>query len=168
MGMPTLASSARDDWATPPALFEALDAEFGFALDAAASEKTAKCAEWYGDDSGTFRDALAPGACWDHCDGPTFLNPPYGHAVGAFMEKAREESTKGATVVCLVNAKTDTKWWHDTVMQADEVRLIVGRVSFIDPDTGKPRHPSPYPSVVVIFRPHWSGPPRFVSWRCPR
>jgi site-specific DNA-methyltransferase (adenine-specific) len=165
--MDVLGSSARDDWATPQALFDALDAEFAFDLDAAATERTAKGPNWFGPGSDEAEDALCGSAPWVHYN-TVWLNPPYGRAVAAFVEKAREESTKGATVVCLVNAKTDTRWWHDSVMQADEVRLIQGRVSFIDPDTGEPRHPSPYPSAVVIFRPHWSGPPRFVSWRCPR
>jgi site-specific DNA-methyltransferase (adenine-specific) len=29
------------------------------------------------------------------------------------MKKAYDESQLGALVVCLVPARTDTKWWHD-------------------------------------------------------
>lgn len=47
------------------------------------------------------------------------------------MEKAAVESERGATVVCLVPARTDTKWWHEQVMaRASEVRLVRRRLKF--------------------------------------
>jgi len=55
-------------------------------------------------------------------------------------------------------------------MQADEVRLLRGRVTFLDPDTMEPRRnnkgakqSSTAPSVVVIWRARGHGPPRFVG-----
>lgn len=42
-----LFSSAKTDWCTPQALFDALDAEFGFTLDAAATERSAKCERFF-------------------------------------------------------------------------------------------------------------------------
>lgn len=38
-----LLSSKKMDWCTPQGFFDALNAEFSFALDAAATDKTAKC-----------------------------------------------------------------------------------------------------------------------------
>ena len=52
-------------------------------------------------DNGLFQD-WAPNRCW--------MNPPYGREIGRWMKKAYEESLKGATVVCLVPARTDTAW----------------------------------------------------------
>ena len=40
-------SSAKDDWETPQALFDELDREFHFTLDAAASPTNAKCVKYY-------------------------------------------------------------------------------------------------------------------------
>lgn len=49
-------------------------------------------------------------------------------------------------VVCLLPARTDTRWWRDYVMKASELRFISGRVKFGDSDTG-----APFPSVIAIF-----------------
>jgi len=55
------------------------------------------------------------------------MNPPSGRGIGAWMQKA---SDAGATVVCLVPARTDTTWWHEQVMAwAQGVRLVRGRLS---------------------------------------
>ena len=42
-----LVSSKNMNWCTPQDFFEKLDAEFHFALDAAATEQTAKCAKFF-------------------------------------------------------------------------------------------------------------------------
>lgn len=42
-------SSAKNDWETPQDLFDELDREFHFTLDAAASPSNAKCAKYYTD-----------------------------------------------------------------------------------------------------------------------
>ena len=73
------------------------------------------------------------------------------------MKKAYEESLKGATVVCLIPARTDTKYWHDYCMKAAEIRFIKGRLKF-----GDQKGSAPFPSVVVIFkqvrRQDWENP----------
>ena len=74
-----------------------------------------------------------------------FLNPPYSK-IGAFMKKAYEESLKGAIVVCLIPCRSDTRYWHNYVMMAHEIRLIMGRLKF-----GDGKGPAPFPSCVVIF-----------------
>lgn len=76
------------------------------------------------------------------------MNPPYGKEIAKWMKKAYEESLKGATVVCLTFARTDTKWWHDYAMKAAEIRFIKGRVRFEGADSS-----APFPSVVIVFRP---------------
>ena len=39
--------------------------------------------------------------------GNVFMNPPYGRQIINWVKKAKEESDKGATVVCLVPARTE-------------------------------------------------------------
>ena len=40
------------------------------------------------------------------------MNPPCGRTIGVWMSKAYSASKdNNATVVCLVPARTDTKWW---------------------------------------------------------
>ena len=76
------------------------------------------------------------------------MNPPYGRKIGIWVKKAKEAATQEkATVVCLLPARTDTAWWHDYVMKANEIRLIRGRLKF-----GDGKGSAPFPSAVVVFR----------------
>ncbi|MEH7246485.1 DNA N-6-adenine-methyltransferase [Neobacillus niacini] len=72
--------------------------------------------------------------------------------------KAFEESSKGATVVCLIPARTDTKYWHDYVMKADEIRFVKGRLKF-----GGSKNSAPFPSAVVVFRKHDGDVPKISA-----
>lgn len=77
------------------------------------------------------------------------MNPPYGRGkIGRWMRKAVEAwgHGHGATVVCLVPARTDTAWWHDYVMLG-EVQFLRGRLKF-----GKSTQFAPFPSAVVVYR----------------
>ena len=71
-------------------------------------------------------------------DGVCWMNPPYGRTIGYWLKKAYESSLDGATVVCLVPARTDTTWWHDNVTRADDVRFLRGRVHFGGAANGAP------------------------------
>lgn len=139
---PGIFSSNVDAWATPQALFDTLDAEFDFTLDPCASHSTAKCARYFTiEDDGLAQD-------WD---GTVFMNPPYGRSIGDWVRKARQESERGATVVCLIPARTDTAYWHDEVMQhATEVRFIRGRLHF-GGEHERTAHNAPFPSAIVVF-----------------
>ena len=79
-------------------------------------------------------------------------NPPYGKELPKWMHKAHYSAMNdGCTVICLVPARTDTQWWHDYALKADEIRFIKGRLKFGHPNsTG---NCAPFPSAIVIFRP---------------
>jgi site-specific DNA-methyltransferase (adenine-specific) len=149
-----LFASKRQDWGTPQALFDALDAEFGFDLDAAASPENAKCERYLSE------DALS--VDWHALGNRIWLNPPYGREIGKWIEKAYLESVAGACVVCLTFARTDTQWWHRWALRAAEVRLIEGRITFAGASQG-----APAPSCVLIFDERRRSP-RFVSTVLPR
>lgn len=74
------------------------------------------------------------------------MNPPYGRAISDWIRKAFEEAQKGATVVALIPSRTDTRYWHDYVMKAKEIRFVRGRLKF-----GDGKNSAPFPSVVVVF-----------------
>lgn len=131
-------SSATDEWATPLEFFRQMDAEFGFTLDVCATPDNAKCRRFY------TREVDGLSQPWD---GVVWMNPPYGAAIGQWMERAYHASLAGATVVCLVPARTDTAWWHDYAAKG-EVRFIRGRLKFGGSDNS-----APFPSAVVIYRP---------------
>ena len=142
-----LFSRASDEWSTPQAFFDALDAEFGFELDVAASPGNEKCGDFLTKADAWTDIDWAPRVCW--------MNPPYSRCY-QFIKKAAQEARQGATVVCLVPSRTDTRWWHSEVWDAEkhqprpgvEIRFIKGRLKF-----GNSENSAPFPSVVVIFRP---------------
>ena len=150
----SLFSSATEMWATPQQLFDRLNAEFHFDLDVCAVAENAKCERFFSPkQDGLIQD-------WH---GNCYMNPPYGRKIGLWMEKAYSESEKGATVVCLVPARTDTAWWWECARYADEIRLIRGRLKFGDAKCG-----APFPSAIVIFQKHGTDrDARIMFWDAP-
>ena len=110
----------QDKWETPPEVFEQLNEEFNFTLDAAAETETALCDYYFTEDD----DALYQ----DWNNQVVFCNPPYSK-LKEFAHKANEEAKKGATVVMLVPARTDTRAFHES-LAGGEVRFIKGRLKF--------------------------------------
>ena len=131
-----LFSSTRLDWATPTALYQALDAEFRFAVDACADNGNAKCANFLRADEGLAVD-------WPS---PAFVNPPFGREIPKWIAKAHEQAQRGVTVVALVPSRTDTRWFHDFILNQAEIRFIRGRLHF---DDGGGR--ATFPSAIVIW-----------------
>ena len=137
-----LFSSKTDQHATPQHVFDGLNLEFNFVLDAAADDTNYKCSYYFTKRSnGLVQD-------WHKFGGAVWLNPPYGREIGKWVKKAYEESQKGVTVVCLLPSRTDTRWFQEYVIPYGQVRFIKGRLKF-----GNARHSAPFPSAVVIFRP---------------
>lgn len=89
-----LLSSKKMDWCTPQDFFDRLNEEFGFVLDAAATDKTAKCPLYYTPET----DGLSQS--WDR-GGAVFCNPPYGREIGKWVKKAYEEARGGTLLYCL-------------------------------------------------------------------
>lgn len=130
-------SSKTDVWETPQELFNKYDQEFRFTLDVCALPENAKCAHYYTPQEDGLRHPWT-GTCW--------CNPPYGRQISRWIEKAYKSALGGATVVCLVPARTDTAWWHDYAMKG-EIRFLRGRVKF-----GGSRWNAPFPSALIVFR----------------
>lgn len=142
-------SKNKDDWCTPQKLYDDLNQEFCFGLDAAASKSNSKCGGSYCD---IICDGLKVDWYYHSRHQPIFINPPYSKNV-SFIKKAYEESVKGATVVCIVPSRTDTVWWHEYVMHSSEIRFLRGRLYFDDAIW-----PAPFPSCIVVFKYGKSNP----------
>lgn len=135
-------SSKTDLWATPQNLFEELNCEFGFELDVCATPENAKCERFIARE----QDALSE-QMWPLWKGILWMNPPYGREIGRWVQRAYAAAHEhGATVVCLLPARTDTRWWHDFCAKG-QVRFLRGRLKF-----GDGKNPAPFPSVIVVFR----------------
>lgn len=133
-GNKALFSRASVEWGTPPDLFADLNKEFGFDFD-----------------------PCPPGQLWDGTwldwrGKRVFCNPPYSRKVGEWLAKGRE----AALAVFLLPARTDTKWFHEYALNANEIRFFRGRLSFTKDHRWEPdQHkgcPAPFPSMLVIFQ----------------
>lgn len=133
-------SSKSNEWATPQNLFDELDDEFNFTLDPCATDENAKCSKYF-----TIED---DGLSKDWSNDVVFMNPPYGREIKKWIKKAYEESLNGATVVCLIPARTDTTYWHDFIFdKADDIRFLRGRLKF-----GNSKNSAPFPSAIVVYQ----------------
>ncbi len=144
-----LFSSASEEWVTPQNLFDRLDNVYQFQLDACATANNAKCALFFDKKQNSLaQDWASYGRVW--------MNPPYGRTIGNWMQKAYLESKKGCLVVCLVPARTDTRWWHDWVECKAHVTFVRGRLKFNRTDQPVDEtqlYPAPFASVIVSYEP---------------
>ena len=133
-------SSKTNEWSTPQDFFNELDKEFNFTLDPCSTRENAKCTKYF-----TVED---DGLKQDWSNDVVFMNPPYGREIKYWVQKAYEESLKGATVVCLIPSRTDTQYWHDYIFgKADDIRFLKGRLKF-----GGSKNPAPFPSAVIVYK----------------
>jgi phage N-6-adenine-methyltransferase len=147
-----LFSSATAEWATPRAFFAKLDRRFHFTLDPCATPDNATCPTFFTkDDDGLTQD-------WG--THRVFCNPPYGREIGKWVRKCFEASQRGALVVLLVPARTDTKWFHDWVRRKARVEFIPRRLRF-----GNAKKNAPFPSLLAIYSPNR---PAMTCARCGR
>ncbi len=141
MTSPVLYSSKSDDWPTSPAFFAKMVRRYGpFDIDVCASPENAKCPRYFTPEIDGLKQQWV-GRCW--------MNPPYGRLIPPWIRKAAESAMMGATVVCLLPARVDTRWWKDWVEPyATQIEFIRGRLRF-----GDGKYPAPFPSAVVVFTP---------------
>jgi phage N-6-adenine-methyltransferase len=131
-------TSVTDLWATPQNFFDAQNSLYGpFDIDVCASADNAKCNVYFDQTVDGLKQTWT-GKCW--------MNPPYGREISKWMKKAYESAGAGTVVVCLVPARTDTRWWHDYAIKG-EVVFIKGRLKF-----GGAKNSAPFPSALIIFR----------------
>ena len=146
-----------DSWQTPQWLFAALNAEFDFALDVAASENHHLCNQYF-----TQQDSALDKSWLLSIKGlvprlTAFCNPPYSRgSKEKFLAKAADEMRNGITSVFLVPALPSEGWFPWST--ASEVRFITnGRVNFINPVTKTEIKGCPAGSCIVIFNPYHHG-----------
>lgn len=141
MNTAVMFSSKTDQWATPQAFFDELNAEFKFTLDPCADEFNHKCGKYFTkEDDGLSKD-------WG--GEVVFCNPPYGREIPLWVKKCFDEVYSGNCLcaVMLIPARTDTQYFHRYIYHKAEVRFIKGRLKF-----GDSQNSAPFPSMVVVFR----------------
>jgi site-specific DNA-methyltransferase (adenine-specific) len=137
-------SSDDQTWTTPQKFYDQLNEEFNFTLDPCCSKESAKCDHYFTEED--------DGLIQDWSDHVVFMNPPYGREIPQWIEKAHNEYLKGATVVCLIPSRTDTRYWHNWIFplyyeNKIEIRFLKGRLKF-----GNAKTSAPFPSVVIVYK----------------
>lgn len=133
----------KDDWATPPDLFQTACDYFGVApvLDVCATPQTSKC-KWFYSHSGLDRE-------WDPYD--IFCNPPYSEAKKWIRKCYLEHVKNNTNILMLIFAKTDTLAWHNYIFGKAEIWFLQGRIHFYQ--NGIPsKNPAPFGSAFVCYR----------------
>ncbi len=138
-------SSNHHGWETPKALLAQLYRVFGvFDLDPCAPSRHGRSAPvkatayFTTEDNGLHLPWF----------GNVFCNPPYGRALRCWVAKAHGEVTQGhaQTVVMLLPARTDTKFWHEHIGGHAAVFFLKGRLKFGGTDQS-----APFPSAIVVW-----------------
>jgi len=138
----------RNDWETPPWLFEVLHQEFNFTVDAAAQPHNAKLPRYWTPETDGLRQSWGGER--------VFCNPPYlgGRKVHWVQKAADEVCGKNCECAVLVlPADTECFWFHDLVMtNAHELRFVRRRIHFLIGGRRVQNGRPVFNSVVVVFR----------------
>lgn len=135
--------SIKQDWNTPKNLFNKINQEFNFTCDLSASADNTLCEKYFTREDNALSKKWE-GICW--------CNPPYGdkdYKMVDFIKKAYNDTQNdpNLTVVMLIPARTNTKWFHDYCLKSNEVKFICGRPKF-----GDSKHGLPQPLIIVVFK----------------
>jgi len=134
-----------DEWETPQWLFDALDHEFAFTIDGAATKESAKCAKY-----ATAQDTSNMDADWT--DERVFCNPPYSD-IETFVRRALQTSAPRASIaVLLLPVRTDSDWFRMLIEQEVELRWFRKRISFLE--NGIEQTSPRFTSLVAIVKGH--------------
>lgn len=126
-------------YGTPVELLQAVKRRLhigAFACDLAASAENAVAPLFYSEGNSAFDNT------WNMGTGVSWLNPPFEN-IKPWVEKAWEESQKGAHVVMLLPASVGSNWYKDYVHQKAYVVFISPRITFVGETT-------PYPKDLML------------------
>lgn len=137
--MDTMMGSTKTTYGTPLDFFKRLNDIFDFTLDVCAWKKNTMVQESYITPD---QDALKQP--WN---GRFWMNPPYGRGIGPWVERAAYFGCLDGNIgVCLLPARTETKWFQVLWDKAALLLFVKGRLKFQGEISC-----APFPSVVAVF-----------------
>ncbi len=169
----------RDEWRTPPGIFDIFHRELAFDRDLAADDSNHLLPEYFTRETDAFEQA------WN---GRCFCNPPYSRLL-RWVSRARSEVILGNAelVALLIPARVETQVWQNFIFLPEgelfgvtrrervgpakgverfrrhtsitfhsaglqtEVRFLRSRIPFLRPDCTPAKNGSPFGSALVIF-----------------
>lgn len=129
----------RDTWSSPRWLISRLERELGsFSLDVCASEKNKVCNTFYSKEQNGLEQV------WN---GLVWCNPPYSNKL-EWIEKAHLEAQKGAKVVLLLPAFTETHFFRELKSKSHWLLFLNGRLVFNEHEQ---KETAKFSSVLAFF-----------------
>jgi len=151
--------SSKQDYGTPKEFLDALRNRLGiveFDIDLAATPENAKASFYYTEQD----DALAPKNSWcGNGGGWSFLNPPFGD-IPPWVDKACDESSKGAKIAVLVPASVGANWWREYVDGKAYITYLNGRITFEGC-----KDPYPKDCAILLYAPYLEGGSCVWKWK---
>jgi hypothetical protein len=173
-------TGGRDTWQTPEEVLTCVRCVGPIGLDPCTTiYNPTKAMVWMHNNSHVTRARW--NELWGHCpnaidlrDGLTqdwslyqdkglvYVNYPFSESK-AWFDKCQKEAAKGCEIILLTPARTDTAVWHKA--QPIAVAFWRGRITYNDPETGKPKQytnkktgrvsnaPAPFPTALM----YWGG-----------
>jgi site-specific DNA-methyltransferase (adenine-specific) len=137
-------SSSKHDWQTPERVLDLVRQVGPIALDPCTTAEN-PC-----DARVCFvppADGLALQWSWEiNADGVIYVNPPYGRAIGAWVDKCVLEAGYAGQIILLVPARPDTAWYDVAKQGANALCEVRGRLRFKGADAG-----APFPSALFYW-----------------
>lgn len=139
-------SSQTITWSTPEEFFNKVDSEYNFTVDVCADTTNYKCKKYFSPKDDGLKQSWQNNVCW--------CNPPYGSACKEWVKKAYEECSENCTIVMLLPARTDVKWFHNYIYNNKNCKItfLKGRLKFSGCKTS-----APFPSMLVEFKINING-----------
>lgn len=141
-------TSKDQTWETPQWLFDVLNDEFNFNLDVCALPDSAKCERYYTPTDNALIQSW-DGVCW--------CNPPYIE-IEKWLRRGEYFAMRGSTIVYLIPARTDTKYWWRYCIKG-QIRFLKGRLKF-----GTDNNSAPFPSAIIVFYPQLPDSKKGTLW----
>lgn len=146
-----LFSKGYQEYVTPKWLFKQLDDEFHLELDPCTTKDNPLNTTYFftKEENGLTKN-------WSDYHANVYVNPPYhSRNIINWIKKADYESSLGPTVVMLLPARTDTRWFHEYLYKRPrvEIRFLRGRLKFDGYEKTQARNTAPFPSMLTIFYP---------------
>lgn len=163
IGQDILFSKKSNDWETPVDLFNKLNEYYNFDIDVCCTEQNKKCAvgitkkddgliqswtRFYEENQHSKSCAIQrPLIAW--------MNPPYKDIKLWLAKAIVMAEDEDISTVCLLPARTDTKWFHEFLYHGKDdkkyiqaVRFLKGRLKFVGAKSS-----APFPSMIATIQP---------------
>ncbi|MCM1219208.1 MAG: phage N-6-adenine-methyltransferase [Lachnospiraceae bacterium] len=144
-----LHSSEKDDWGTPPWLFNLLHQKYEFTVDLCAKPHNALLPRWCQNLGNGNEVFYAVGKRKIHRESPItwtrevfFCNPPYGRGIGKLLASIPDH----ARGVLLLPSRTGSQWFAEIIGRASSVNYLTGRLIFAGATS-----PAPFDSVLMTI-----------------